>query len=100
MNYKIFGIIPIIYLIYLVIKFFQKNDVDKMVGKIIGKDNLQKILTRVDILFGFKKKNSNGNLTETTPIWVKILIFLMYLILIILATGSIIGIIYFAFIEK
>jgi len=100
MDYKILGIIPVGYAIYLIIRIFQKNDVDKIVGKIIGKERLNKLLTRADLIFGFKKRNSDGSMIDKTPIWVKILVIIMYVALLIFAVGSIIGILYFLFFEK
>lgn len=99
MDYKILGI-PAAFIIYIIFRVLQKVDLDKIVGKIIGKERLEKILNRADLLFGFKKRKQDGSLKEHTPVWVKFLIVVMYLMLIILGGGAIIGLVYFLFFEK
>ncbi len=90
MNYAIWGI-PILFIIYLLIKYF---DWEKILRKIIGEQRSDKIIDKADKIFGFKKRQVDGTYKEQTPLWVKFLIILVYVIFIILGGGGLIYLMY------
>ena len=83
--------IPILFVIYLLIRYFNW---EKILRKIIGEQRSDKITDKADKIFGFKKRQGDGTYKEQTPLWIKFLIILVYVIFLILGGGGLIYLIY------